>query len=154
MKPVLEQLHNPFVNPGHKPEWAQLTRLAGDRAAILFEELRRRLGTIEGLREDLHFFGPGTGWAPRYRVGEKALFTAHIFPGRLEVAMDIEGPLREKLLAAHAVAVRIKRALGSASGSGASIRVALSNRADARSFARLVRWKSKFQESAEREARS
>ena len=42
----------------HKPDWARFTRLAGDHAAILFEDLRRRVSRIDGLREELFYHAP------------------------------------------------------------------------------------------------
>ncbi len=151
---VPELPQNPFRNPEAKPDWAKLTRLAGDRAAILFEELRRRLGRIEGIQEDLHYYGPDIGWAPRYRVRGDALFTAHILPGRLETTIGLESPLREKLLGSSRVASRIKDAIRSApTGDGAAApRVWLSNQATVRSFAQIVWMKSKFIESSQRKA--
>lgn len=91
-KATEERCHeNPFRHPDVKPDWAQLTRLGGDRVAILFEELRRRVGVIDGLVEDLHFVGPEDGWVPRYSVnGETVAFT-HIGPGRLEATLHVAG---------------------------------------------------------------
>ena len=73
----------PFRDPNSKPDWAQLTRLGGDRVANLFEELRRRMGVVEGLTEDLYFAGPEEGWAPRYTVGGETVAVAHIRPASL-----------------------------------------------------------------------
>lgn len=146
IEPGGDEHENPFRAAHAKPHWAELIRLAGDRAAILFQELRRHMRRIDGLQEELHYFGPEWGWAPRYRVGEGILFTAHILPGRLEATVSLEGPLKETLLASPRIAARLKDGIRSAgfSGSGAELRVWLSNRAAVRSFAQLVAFKNKI----------
>ena len=145
LEPGIDAHQNPFRAAHAKPHWAELIRLAGDRAAILFQELRRHLRRIDGLQEELHYFGPERGWAPRYRVGEGILFTARILPGRLEATVSLEGPLKETLLASPRIAARLKDAIRStgSSGSGTELRVWLSNRAVVRSFAQLVVFKNK-----------
>lgn len=137
-----------------KPDWAQLTRLAGDRAAILFEELRRRVGAIDGLVEDLFYYGPekasGTeqvywGWAPRYRVGETTLFSVAIRPAVLEAAVTLNGALRERLLESRKVARGIKEAIRGApvGGDTTRLRVRPSSLAEVRAVASVVLMKSK-----------
>ncbi len=84
-------LKNPFCDPNVKPDWAQLTRLGGDRVAILFEELRRRIGAIDGLIEDLHFASQDEGWVPRYSLDGVTIAHAHIGPGSLEVTLCLAG---------------------------------------------------------------
>ena len=101
---------NPFRNPNAKPTWAQLTRLAGDRVAILFEELRSLMGRVDGLIEELHYTGPEAGWAPSYRVGEEKLFWVSILPGSLVGHMEIDQSLLRKTLASR-VGVPLKKAL-------------------------------------------
>ncbi len=136
---------NPFRDPQARPEWGQLTRLAGDRAAILFEDLRSQLGRIDGLQEDLRYTGPGQGWAPRYRLQENTLCTVWVLPGILEAAVELAKPLGEKLLASPRVATAIKEAIrtGGADNGSACARLRLSNRADVRAFANLIQIKSK-----------
>ncbi len=95
------------------PQWAELTRWAGDKASILFEDLRRRIGVIDGLQEALHFAGPEVGWVPRYRVGHAVLFDAHLFPGVLEATAYV--------------------------GERAPSRLRLTNASSVRSFAKLIR---------------
>lgn len=80
---------NRFRDPATRPQWAELTRWAGDRASILFEDLRRRIGAIEGLREALHFAGAEVGWVARYCVGDVVLFDVEFFPGILESTVYI-----------------------------------------------------------------
>lgn len=89
-------LKNPFCDPNVKPDWAQLTRLGGDRVAILFEELRRRIGAIGGLTEDLHFASPEEGWVPRYSLDGETIAHAHIGPGSLEATLGLAGEKEEK----------------------------------------------------------
>ncbi len=144
LPPVPHQ--NPFRDPEAKPEWAQLTRLAGDRAAILFEDLRGRLSKIEGLQEELYYGGAGCGWVPRYCRRDKILCMVRILPGLLEAEVELERPLCENLLASPRVAAGIKKAMRSASldESSACVRVQLADQATARAFASLVLLKSKY----------
>jgi hypothetical protein len=140
---------NPFRDPRVRPQWAQLTRLAGDRAAILFEELRRRLGKIDGLREELSYQGPEWGWGPRYKVGERVLFSVVVLPGILEARAELEPPFRETLLHSSRVASRMKAATRRAPliGDQTMLRVRLSNASLVRSFASMMIMKSKFDTS-------
>ncbi len=127
-----ESRPNPFRDPAARPAWAQLTRLAGDRAAILFEELRRQLSRIDGVQEELHYDGAGRGWVPRYRVKENILCGVQISPGLLEARVELESALR-----------------GAALDKGiASLRLRLSNRSNVRSLAHLAALKNKFSSSS------
>lgn len=144
MKTSTATHENPFRDPKQKPEWAQLTRLAGDRAAILFEDLRRRLSKIDGLREELFYHGPEWGWGPRYKAGERILFTARILAGTLQTSLNLEGPLRERVLASSRVASGMKEMIRRAplSQGKTAVRLCLARRSDVRSFANLVSLKS------------
>lgn len=135
---------NPFRDPAVKPTWAQLSRLAGDRAAIRFEDLRKRVGAIAGIREDLHFFGSEWGWAPRYCVEDMVLFVVRILPGSLEGTVELDAPLREKILKSR-VAGGIKEAVRRAPvrAGVASASFLLSTMRDIHLFARVVLMKSK-----------
>ena len=140
--PISQQ--NPFRDADHKPDWAQLTRLAGDRAAILFEELREWIGAVDGLVEELHYHGPEQGWLPRYRVGNQILFSAHVLPGLLEATLEVRTALRQKVLASRRIAAGIKERVRSVptDDDHASIRVPLSSRAEVRAFVTLLVMKS------------
>ena len=137
----------------HKPDWARFTRLAGDRAAILFEDLRRRVSRIDGLREELFYDAPERaehngadwGWAPCYCIGPATLFSVFIRPGTLEGVMTLESPLRERLLGSARIAARIKEVIRSAPSATdvVTLRLPLRNSSDVRSFANLVILKSK-----------
>lgn len=131
---------NPFRDPAAQPQWAALSRLGGDRAAILFEELRRMLAEIDGLQEELFYHGPETGWAPRYCVGSHILFSAHIGPGRLGVTMELDAAEREKLLASKRLGAGMKAAIQSPAPdrSVARVSVRLRSRSDVRALAKLI----------------
>lgn len=146
MRPGPVLLRNPFREHRSKPEWAQLTRLAGDAASILFEDLRKRVSAIDGLQEELSYFGPEWGWAPRYRVGTITLFIVYILPGQLEGFLALESSIREKLLASPRVAAGIKEAIRNAllHNETSWARVLLSSRSAVRSFARAVLVQSKM----------
>ncbi len=135
---------NPFQDPTVKPTWAQLSRLAGDGAAIRFEQLRKRVGAIAGLREDLHYLGADGGWAPGYRVEDQALFAVRIPPGNLEGTVDLDASLREKVLKSR-IGGRIKEAVRRApvSAGVASVSFLLSTMRDIHLFTRVVLMKSK-----------
>jgi len=135
----------------HKPDWARFTRLAGDHAAILFEDLRRRVSRIDGLREELFYHAPegertdsrsraAWGWAPRYCIGQATLFGVFIRPGALEGVMTLESPLCERLLGSARIAARVKEAIRRASvaSDAVTLRFPLRNASDVQSFANLV----------------
>ena len=148
---------NQLRDAAHKPDWARFTRLAGDHAAILFEDLRGRVSRIDGLREELFYHAPegaertdpgnraDWGWAPRYRIGQATLFSVFIRPGALEGVMTLESPLCERLLGSARIAARIKEAIQSAPSEAGvvTLRLPLRNVSDVRSFANLVILKSK-----------
>ncbi len=147
---------NQLRDAAHKPDWARFTRLAGDHAAILFEDLRRRVSRIDGLREELFYHAPegertdprsrtDWGWAPRYCIGQATLFGVFIRPGALEGVMTLESPLCERLLGSARIAARIKEAIQSAPSEAGvvTLRLPLRNVSDVRSFANLVILKSK-----------
>lgn len=129
---------NPFRDPARKPQWAELTRLAGDRAAILFEDLRRRVGGLNGLIEERHF--GELGWGPRYRIGEITLFSAVVLPARIEASIDLGSSLAERLLRSTRTSKEIKRVLASAEKNAGSlqIRLPLTSAGSVCSLARLV----------------
>jgi len=133
------------VTAGHTNlQWAQLTRLAGDRAAILFEDLRRRVGTIAGLVEELHYHGDR--WTPRYRLGEAVLFTAHILPAALEGTVTLAVGERITLLGLRRLSSTMKRLIREAPivEGEVSVRVRLNSRVAVREFSTLVIMKSKL----------
>src|SRR5579872_1139120 len=102
---------NPFNDPATKPQWAQLTRLGGDRVAILFEDLRCQIAKIDGVIESLRYSGPEEGWVAEYCADGTALFTARIFPGVLEVTMVFDGSGCAQLIGSEKLGARMKDAL-------------------------------------------
>ena len=129
-----------FRDAQAKPDWAQFTRLGGDRVAILFEELRTRISAISGLVEELYFSGPAQGWGPRYRVGDRVLLKVNIAPGNLGAMVEMEEMLFIKLLRSPKNAGKIKKWFRTVSirEGIALLSVRLSNRADICSLANLV----------------
>jgi len=123
---------NPFRNAKAKPDWAQLTRLGGDRVAILFEELRTSISRIPALIEELHFCGPEEGWLPRYRVENRVLLKVQILPGNLSAMVELNERQHNKVLNSARVAAKVMAWLGTASirEGIALLRVRLSNRTD------------------------
>lgn len=100
------EFRNRFRDPGAKPQWAELTRWAGDHASILFQDLRRRMSVIDGLQEALHFAGTEIGWVPRYRVGDVVLLDVHLSPGVLESTIYVGGMTPRRLRLTNASSVR------------------------------------------------
>ena len=135
------------VTAGHtNSQWAQLTRLAGDRAAILFEDLRRRVGAIAGLVEELHYDSVAKRWTPRYRLGEKVLFTVHMLPAALEGTLTLDASDRPSLLVTRRLSATMKQLIQDtpmAEGQ-LSVRVPLNSQAAVRAFSTLVAMKSKL----------
>lgn len=138
--PGEQRAENPFRDAGTQPDWAQFTRLGGDRVTILFEDLRGRLGAIEELSEDMHYAGPEEGWRARYRLGDALLFTARIFPGVLEATLWVSARERNRLLQRQSGGAALGKALSEAQGEGDlwAARLVLKNSSGVRSFARWV----------------
>ena len=139
------------VTAGHTNlQWAQLTRLAGDRAAILFEDLRRRVGTIAGLVEELHYDGGAERWTPRYRLGENVLFTAQILPAALEATVALDADERISLLGSRQLSSTMKHIIRHTPivDGHVSVRVRLNSRAAVGAFSNLVAMKSKLIQAA------
>lgn len=129
-----------FRDAQAKPDWAQFTRLGGDRVAILFEELRTRISAVSGLVEELCFYGPAQGWGPRYRVGDRVLLKIHIAPGNLGATVELEEMLFTNFLSSPKIGRKMKmwfRTVSIREGI-ALLSVRLSNRADICSLAHLV----------------
>jgi hypothetical protein len=137
---------NPVTASHTNQQWAQLTRLAGDRAAILFEDLRTRVSVIAGLVEELHYDGVAERWTPRYRVGEEVLFTAHILPAALEAALTLDPGERLSLLGSRRLSSTIKHLIQQTPvvEGQVSVRVRLNSRAAVGAFSTLVAMKSKL----------
>ncbi len=136
---------NLFRNPEVKPDWAQLSRLAGDRAALRFEALRKRVGGIEGIREDLHYFGADWGWVPRYRLGERELFAVRILPGNLEGRMTLDTRQRAEVLSSGVAAEMKEMVRRAPSGTGvASLCFPLPSMRLVHQFVRIVLTKARL----------
>jgi hypothetical protein len=144
------QIGDFLKDPKRRPDWAQLTRLAGDRASILFEELRRRVSVIDGLIEELVYQGPELGWTPHYRCGEASLFSVIIRPGVLEAVVTLDGREREGALESPRIARGIKQRIRSAPirAEAIHLRVPLAKVEDVRAFASLVLRKTQKSKSA------
>jgi len=131
-------------DPRRQPDWAQLTRLAGDRSAILFEELRQRVSVIDGLVEELIYQGSDVGWTPHYRCAATSLFSVLIRPGVLEAVIRLDRRERERALESTRVAHRIKQQIRSApvENEVTHLHVPLAKVEDLRAFASLAVLKS------------
>jgi hypothetical protein len=135
---------NPVRGPAKKPEWAQLIRLGGDRVAILFKELRKSVGTVDGIVERL---GYSEGrWVVQYDVGGTELFTARISPGLLEAVIRFSPAEQERLLRMRNLSGTMKDAIRSGKNEAGSnvTRLPLTDRRTVRSFASFVKAKSKL----------
>jgi len=141
--------------PAKKPEWAQLIRLGGDRVAILFEELRKSVGTVDGIVERLHYSAGEARWVVQYDVGGTELFSAQISPGWLEAGMPLSRSEAESLLVRRGLSGTIKDAIrsGASEAGSNSIRFQLTDRRTVRSFASLAKAKSKLASTALKPAR-
>jgi hypothetical protein len=136
-----------FVHgPAKKPEWAQMVRLGGERVAVLFEELRRSVGKIDGIVEKLCYSGREGGWVVQYRVSGVELLTMRIAPGLLEVSIPLSTPDCERLLLMPNLSKTIKDAIRGISNEveANSVRVPLTNRRRVHSVASLVMAKARL----------
>lgn len=129
--------------PAKKPGWAQLVRLGGDRVAILFNELRKDVGRIDGVVEQLHYLAAEGRWVVRYQVEDAELFTVRIQPGLLEAGVPMSAAEAGALLSTRRLSGGILEALrGCASNADSgSLRLPLENRRAVRSFANFLRVK-------------
>lgn len=139
--PSNESPLNLVRGPARKPGWAQLIRLGGDSVAILFDELRKSVGKIDGVVERLHYSARERRWMVQYRVEDAELFSVWISPGLLEAAMALNRSDVEMLLRHHKLSGTIRDTIrASAKDPGQSfIRFPLKDRRSVRSFASLVK---------------
>ena len=75
--------------------------------SLLLEEMRRRLGGIDGLIEDTHFAGAAAGWVLRYTLDGAALAQVEISPGKLTATLAADSKSRP--LATRAGVVKFAR---------------------------------------------
>ncbi|HKS94936.1 MAG TPA: hypothetical protein VJV74_02260 [Terriglobia bacterium] len=138
------QIGDFLKDPKRQPDWAQLTRLGGDRVALLFEELRRRVSVIDGLVEELIYQGPEPGWTPRYRCGETSLFSVIVRPGTLEAVATLDRHERQRALGSTRVTRKMKQRIRDApvEAEPANLKMPLAKLEDIRAFARLMVLKS------------
>jgi hypothetical protein len=141
---------NPVRGTSLDHEWARLPRLAGDRAAILLEDLRARISRLAGLIEELHRDPLAEGWLVSYRVGENILSSIRVRPGLLEAILPPGASLRTNLLSSPKISGRLKDKIRAAplETPSAELAIQLSGSADVRAFAALVMIESKLIVSA------
>jgi hypothetical protein len=124
-----------------KAGWAQLIRLGGDHVAILFDELRKAVGRIDGVVQRLHYSSSEERWVVQYEVGDAELFAVRISPGVLEAGMALSRSEVERLLQNRTVSKTVRDVIqNSAREAGSSsVRFLLRHRRTVRSFANLAR---------------
>jgi len=123
-----------------------MIRLGGDRVAVLFEELRKSVGKVDGIVERLHYSGREDGWVVQYDVSGVELMTARISPGLLEANIPLSPADRESLLRMQKLSVTIKDAIRGIPKESESdqVRVPLTNRRTVHSVANLVTAKARL----------
>src|SRR5579875_2910994 len=141
-----ESSMNLVRGPARRPEWAQMIRLGGDRVAVLFNELRKSVGKIDGIIERLHYSAEENRWVVKYSIDGLELFTARIFPGSLEAEMALSAAEANVLLRSEALSRTLRNTIDSGlqERQAGLINFPLTNRRAARSFASLVRAKSRL----------
>ena len=145
MKITVRAHENPYRDPAAKPTRAQFIRLGGDSVSIRLQELRRRLGAINGVVEEIHYTGEDTGWATRYRVDESTLCTVRVLPGELEARFDADPGVAAKILHAKSVGAEVKKGVQAALDCDppGRVLVRLGNATAVRSFGNAILIKSK-----------
>lgn len=141
--------------PARRPEWAHLIRLGGDRVAVLFEELRKSIGKVDGIVERLRYLESKSRWVVQYEVGDTELCTMRISPGLLEAEIALGSEDVTKLSRAGKLEKDLQGA-GRDNGIQTdlkSVKLALTDRWTVRQFAGLVAAKSKLVSRAARTAR-
>ena len=119
--------------------------MAGDRTAILFDELRNRLGELGDVSEELRFQGSGEGWTPHYRLGRATLCVIHLAPATMEASVPMSRKAARNLLSSVVISATLKAAIRKAPyrGNRKEPRVALANRRAINSLVRLLRFQVK-----------
>ncbi len=137
---------NPFFGQTQKAGWARLVRVGGDRVSILLDHLRKRVGVIEGLAEEVTFDGEGKGAAAAYSVADRPMFTAHVAAGALEISVRLDGRERDALLASKKLGAAMRRMLETArvEAGHCAIRFAVRTPADVGSIAKLIVLRSRM----------
>jgi hypothetical protein len=127
--------------PARKAAWAQLIRLGGDRVAILFDELRKSVGRIDGVVQRLHYSVIDERWMVQYEVGDAELFTVRISPGVLEAGMALSRSEVKRLLQNRTLSKSVRDVIQNTANAGglSSLRFPLRDRRAVRSFANLAR---------------
>lgn len=134
---------NPIRGPARQPECAQLIRLGGDGVAILFGELRKSVGNIDGVFERLHYSARERRWVIQYRVGDEELFTVRISPGQIEAGLALSRSDAERLLQNCKLSGIVRGAIraGAIDPDHNFVRFPLKDRRSVRSFVNLVKAK-------------
>ncbi len=134
---------NLYRGRNRKPEWSQLVRMAGDRAAILCNELRGHLGKLGDVREEIRYYGSELGWMPRYQFGRTTLCRVHMLPGRAEVSVPMDRAAQKNFLSVEKLPVSLRTAIRKVRFPEkiAYLRIPLKSPSTARSVARLLRLK-------------
>ena len=142
--PPNESPLNLVRGPDGKPGWAHLIRLGGDGVAVLFDELRRSVGRIDGVVERLHYSPREERRLVQYRVGGAELFIVWISPGVLEAGMALNRSEVERLLLNLGLSGTIKDAIraGVTEPGKGLVRFPLKDRGTVRSFVNLARVKN------------
>lgn len=137
---------NVVRGPAKRPEWAQMIRFGGDRTAVLFGELRKSVGKVDGIVEQLRYSGRESRWVVHYEVEATELFSARISPGLLEAEIPLDRTDLESFLRMCTPGGWIKDAIDGSSNGAATERVKfkLKNRRMVRSFANLVMAKARL----------
>lgn len=137
---------SPVRGPAKKPKWAQLIRLGGDRVAILFGELRKAVGPVDGIVEGLHYSASEARWVVRYSAGGAELFSVQISPGLLEARVPLSASEAEFLLGKRGLSEAIKEAIRNVAIGARSneLKLPLTDRRRVHSLAKLVTAKNKL----------
>lgn len=132
--------------PAKNPEWAKLIRLGGDRVAVLFYELRKSVGTIDGIIERLHHSERESRWVVQYDLGGTELLTVRISAGRLEAAVPMNESDVENLIQTRDSRGTLEEASPASARQGESspFRLGLRDRRGVRSLVRLVKAKHRL----------
>jgi hypothetical protein len=141
-----ESSQNLVRGPAKRPEWAQLIRLGGDRVAVLFDELRKSVGKIDGVIERLQYSAEEGRWVVKYSVGGTEFFIVRILPGSLEAVLHLNYSEAEILLQSRALRGPLQNAIRARIQEKAEglMNIPLTDRRALHSFANLVRAKSRL----------
>lgn len=142
----------PFCDPQLKPAWAALSRWGGDKVSIHFEDLRIRLGKIEGIVESRKYEAV-EGWLASYHTAAGELCRVQILPGVLTGIIDFSVAQLKSVSEWPRCSNFVKRIIEPFRDHGSTLRIKfpLQQKPQVASFAALIIWLHRVEKGGKHE---